>query len=230
MPSPRFLLLTGLAALPALPKRRRCSKTPGLDPAGSGAYLEDADCVPGDEGDAVAAFGRAACMRGCALHREHPRRGLSGSRVLPPGGGACWDDYCLAVTTAPLGCQVDILDPDLDENPVSEWNVAYLPYCDGSLFVGDADHDDDGDGGRAFHRGLANLSAALELSETSPTRTGAVRGSSGGSYGVLFALPLLRAVYPDAELLVLSDSAVGVARGGDGFVERPWSSGTPPTR
>lgn len=228
MPSPRFLLSTSLAALACAPQ-----EAPGLEdsgtetPQGLERYLGQTVIASQEtSGDAVATTfgGRAACMRGAPFTASTRDAGSRDLVFFLQGGGACWDDYCLAVTTAPPGVpRVDILDPDLDENPVSDWNVAYLPYCDGSLFVGDADHDDDGDGpNERFHRGLANLSAALELSKETfpdPDRVLFV-GSSGGGYGVLFALPLLRTVYPDAELLVLSDSAVGVARGGDpGFVE-----------
>lgn len=186
-------------------------------------------------GDSVATTfgGRAACMRGEPFTASTRDAGSRDLVFFLQGGGACWDEYCLAVTQAPPGVpRVDILDPDLPENPVSDWNVTYLPYCDGSLFVGDADHDDDGDGiNERFHRGLANLSAALELSKDTfpnPDRVLFV-GSSGGGYGVLFAIPLLQTVYPDAELLVLSDSAVGVARSGEPtFVEhlvQQWNAG-----
>ena len=172
-------------------------------------------------GDAVATTfgGRAACMRGDPFVASTRDVGSRDLVFFLQGGGACWDDFCLAVTTAPSGVPpVDILDRDLPENPVADWNVTYLPYCDGSLFVGDADHDDDGDGeDERLHRGLANLSAALDVSQATfpdPERVLFV-GSSGGGYGVLFAVPLLKEVYPDAELLVLSDSAVGVARGSE---------------
>lgn len=170
-------------------------------------------------GDAVATTfgGRAGCLRGDPFTASTRDVGSADLVFFLQGGGACWDDYCLATTAAPGGVPaVDILNPDLPENPVASWNVTYLPYCDASLFAGDADHDDDGDGeDDRFHRGLANLSAALDLSASTfpdPERVLFV-GSSGGGYGVLFALPLIAEVYPDAELLVLSDSAVGVARG-----------------
>ena len=137
------------------------------------------------------------------------------------------------MTSAPAGVpHVDALDPALADNPFADWNVTYLPYCDGSLFIGDADHDDDGDGvPERLHRGLANLSGALDLSKAQfphPRRV-VFAGSSGGGFGVLLALPLVRHVYPDAELIVLADSAVGVAKGDadpafvDGLVEE-WGA------
>ena len=48
------------------------------------------------------------------------------------------------MTTAPPGVpEVDVLNPRLGVNPVKGWNVVYLPYCDGSFYGGDAEHDDD---------------------------------------------------------------------------------------
>ena len=158
-----------------------------------------------------------ACIRGDDYRVSTRDTGSSDLVIFLQGGGGCWDDFCLAVTSAPAGVPaVDILNPDLPENPLADWNVTYLPYCDGSLFIGDRDHDDDGDGSPdRLHRGLANLSAALDMAREqfpNPDRV-LLAGSSGGGFGVLLAPPIVRAVYPNAELSVLSDSAVGVARG-----------------
>jgi len=157
------------------------------------------------------------CLRGDPYRVSTRRTDSTDLLIFLQGGGACWDDFCLAVTGAPAGVpSVDILDPTLPENAFADWNVTYLPYCDGSLFIGDRDHDDDGDGTPdRFHRGLANLSAALDMAQDqfpNPDRVMLV-GSSGGGFGVLLAPPIVRAVFPDAELAVLADSAVGVARG-----------------
>jgi len=218
-----IVVLTGLTlAACARPDAEQVSDTASPPRTDLGRYLGQSEVV-GQEtvGDAVATTfgGRAGCMRGAPFVASTRDAGAADLVFFLQGGGACWDDYCLAVTTAPPGVpRVDILDPELPENPVADWNVTYLPYCDGSLFVGDADRDDDGDGvAERQHRGLANLSAALDLSRETfpdPERVLFV-GSSGGGYGALFAVPLLQETYPDAELLVLSDSAVGVARGSD---------------
>lgn len=157
------------------------------------------------------------CLRGDPYRVSTRDTGSRDLVIFLQGGGACWDDFCLAVTGAPAGVPaVDVLHPDLPENPYADWNVTYLPYCDGSLFIGDRDHDDDGDGtDDRFHRGLANLSGALDMAKAQfpdPDRVMLI-GSSGGGFGVLLAPPIVRAVYPDAELSVLADSAVGVARG-----------------
>ena len=166
------------------------------------------------------------CMRGDPFRMATRDAGSEDLLIFLQGGGACWSEFCFAVTRAPEGMPgVDVLRTDLPDNPVADWNVAYLPYCDGSLFVGDRDHDDDGDGAPdRFHRGLANVSAALDQAAAAfpePRRV-LLAGSSGGGFGALLHMPLVRHVFPDAELIVLSDSGVGVARGeaDPGFVGR----------
>ena len=131
---------------------------------------------------------------------------------------------------------MDILDPEQSANPFADWDVAYLPYCDGSLFVGDRDHDEDGDGRvDRQHRGLANLTAGLEATRAAfPSLAHRLCRQLGG-FEPLLALPIVRAVYPDVELAVLSDSAVGVARepptptascSSSSGAQRPWSRQT----
>lgn len=138
--------------------------------------------------------------------------------VFLQGGGACWSAFCLAVTSAPRGIPAgDLLRPG-PENPLSGWDVLYVPYCDGSLFAGDRDVDEDGDDAPdRFHRGLANLSAALTMGYQhfrAPRRV-VLAGSSGGGFGTILAAFLVRYVYPDVPLLVLNDAGVGVARSDD---------------
>ncbi len=235
--SPRVLLMT--VSLTACAAESKDSGTTEIDPRFRylGATTVSEETL--DAGVTTWTFDPTsgpACMRGDdyrASARTSPTGNTDDLLIFLQGGGACWDGFCLAVTTAPAGVpHVDALDPALPENPFSDWNVTYLPYCDGSLFIGDEDHDDDGDGTPdRFHRGLANLSGALDLSKLqfpNPTRV-VFAGSSGGGFGVLLALPLVRHVYPDAELIVLADSAVGVARGDadpsfvDGLVEQ-WGA------
>jgi hypothetical protein len=159
------------------------------------------------------------CMRGATF--RYSTRSLDPERlvVFLQGGGACWDEFCLAVNQAPAGIPaVDALRRDLDVNPLRDWSIAYLPYCDGSLFAGNRDHDDDGDGTPdRFHRGLLNLSAALQHSrEQFPSpRQVVLTGSSAGGFGTILATALVRVAWPQAEILVFNDSGVGVARDGD---------------
>ena len=116
------------------------------------------------------------------------------------GGGACWADFCSAFEETNSLPPVGILNPSLEGNPVADWDVVYLPYCDGSLFAGDVDRElpnsivEGGDPGTSmgYQRGLQNLTAALdiaaaELSEPKPDPFG--NGVSGGAFGTITALP-----------------------------------------
>jgi len=169
---------------------------------------------------------RTGCMRGAPFTASTEDRRGDDLVIFLQGGGACWSDFCFAVTAAGGGVpRLDLLNPDIAGNPVADWDVTYVPYCDGSLFAGDKDHDDDGDGQTdRWHRGLANLSAALDVAKADfpdPPRV-LLAGSSGGGFGSILATPLVRHVFPDAELMVINDSGVGIARGDadPGYVER----------
>ncbi len=159
------------------------------------------------------------CLRG-APYRYSLRDGPSDELlVFLQGGGACWSEFCLAVNKAPLGVpEVDVLRADHPLNPYRDHDLVYLPYCDGSLFAGDRDHDDDGDGATdRYHRGLRNLAAALDGALArfpKPSRV-VLAGSSGGAYGSLAALPLLRRLYPKVPIDVIEDSGPGLGRPGE---------------
>lgn len=159
------------------------------------------------------------CLRGAPFRTAVRDTESEDLVIFLQGGGACWSTFCLAVTAAPEGIPgVDILDPNAETNPVADWDHVYLPYCDGSFFAGDATHDDNiNDKGPREHRGLANLTGALEVAAQrfpSPRRI-LLAGSSGGAYGLLLAAPLTRHYFPDAELIVMADSGIGLAHDGD---------------
>lgn len=158
------------------------------------------------------------CMRGAPYRAAVNDRGSEDLLVFLQGGGACWSAFCLAVTTAPVRVPTSGLLRTDPGNPFHDWNFLYLPYCDGSLFAGDVDVDEDGDGAPdRLHHGLANLSAALTMGYQhfpAPRRV-VLAGSSGGGFGTILAAYLVRYLYPDAPLFVLNDAGVGVARGDD---------------
>jgi hypothetical protein len=136
--------------------------------------------------------------------------------IFLQGGGACWSDFCLAVTSAPPGIPtMDILDPKKRSNPMRGLSTVYLPYCDGSMFAGDGEHDDDGDGNPdRIQHGLQNLSASLDIAkDTFPNPKRIIfAGSSGGSYGTIIGVPLVRAKWPGVDLLVFEDSGLGLGK------------------
>ncbi len=164
------------------------------------------------------------CMRGAEFRAAVRETESEDLLIFLQGGGACWSDFCLAVTTAPPGiARTDLLRND-PENPLAGWDVLYVPYCDGSLFAGERDVDEDGDGqADRFHRGLANLSAALSMGALrfpSPRRI-VLAGSSGGGFGTIMAAYLVRYIYPGVPIDVLNDAGLGIARADDpAFVAR----------
>lgn len=165
------------------------------------------------------------CLRGTGYSVD-TREGASDSLVIfLQGGGACWGDFCAANETADGLPASGILNPGLDGNPVADWDVAYLPYCDGSLFAGDVDRmlppsqlsDGDSEPSMGYQRGLQNLSAAMDVTVAefpAPSRI-LLTGVSGGAFGTIAALPLVRFYYPDTDILVFNDSGVGIAKEDD---------------
>ncbi|GAB5450579.1 MAG: hypothetical protein Hals2KO_09070 [Halioglobus sp.] len=158
------------------------------------------------------------CLRGGEYAMATRDKGSAELLIFLEGGGACWSDLCAATSEAsavipPAG----INDPERPDNPTRTWSQVYVPYCDGSLHSGDRDWDDDGDGQTdRFHRGLHNLSAALDVAVTtfpSPSRI-VLAGNSGGGLGTVFALPLVRFLYPDVPIDVINDSGIGVSKPG----------------
>lgn len=158
------------------------------------------------------------CMRGRTFRSSI--RTVEGSNdllIFLQGGGACWDDFCLAVTAAPEGVpsSANILNENNDANPVKDWNVSYLPYCDGSLFIGDNTVTDEK--GERIYAGLQNLSAALTVTKNEFPKPDRIlfAGSSAGGFGTIMATPLVRYLWPDTPLFVVADSAVGIAQDGN---------------
>jgi hypothetical protein len=139
--------------------------------------------------------------------------------IFLQGGGACWSDVCLSNETATPGIpEGGVLNPDLAENPMRDWNVAYFNYCDGGLHASDRDWGPvGGDLDNRKQRGLHNLSAGLDVTarEFPQPRRIVLSGASGGGFGTIFALPLVRTLYPDVPIQVLNDSGVGVGRPGE---------------
>lgn len=165
------------------------------------------------------------CLRGTE-YTVDTREGSSDALVIYlQGGGACWDTFCSAFEVTNSLPPSGILNPDLEGNPVADWDVLYLPYCDGALFAGDVDRVlpnsviGDGDPGesQAYQRGLQNLTAALDIGLAefpNPSRI-LLTGISGGGFGTIAALPLVRYYYPETEIVLFNDSGVGVAKEGD---------------
>jgi len=135
--------------------------------------------------------------------------------VFQQGGGACWDDYtCNVAQTATTRAggppNVGILALDNPENPFRDFDVVYVPYCDGSVFIGDTAIDYNGR--ITYHHGLQNLSAAITtLVEQFPNPSRVVvSGSSAGGYGTYSGYGVLRVALPATEIIIFNDSGPGV--------------------
>lgn len=163
------------------------------------------------------------CLRGSPF-RSLTRAGARDELLIYlQGGGACWSELCIAFEDASDSIPgAGILDSSLATNPVADWNLGYVPYCDGSLFTGDVDVDEDGDGTiDRYQRGLANLSAALEVihSEFPDPPQIVLSGISAGAYGTILAAALARSVWPDVPIDVVADGGIGLGQPGiEGFI------------
>ena len=131
------------------------------------------------------------------------------------GGGACWPgrDDCAKQAQFYSWIQELGLASSLEENPVRSWNFIYLPYCDGSLHLGDSDADYDGDGViDHWHWGLKTTSAAVGLMKAlfPVTQKVLIGGCSAGGAGTIGASAVVRLGFPDARLYVLNVSGAGL--------------------
>ena len=130
------------------------------------------------------------CLYGDPFGMSIRDRGHGDLFIFLQGGGLCYSELCIAITEAPPGIPtLEILDPAYEANPVRDWDVAYLPYCDGSLF-----------------------SAALDVTAATFPEPGRIllAGSSGGGYGTIPATVLVRLVWPETPIYVFNDSGVGL--------------------
>ncbi len=160
------------------------------------------------------------CLSGGQFEMSIRDQGSDNLVIHLGGGGVCWSEKCMAIEEVGTLTQegTAILNPSLDYNPVKDWNHVFVPYCDGSLFLGDAEFDTDDDGiVDRFQYGLKNISATLDVvieNFPAPKRI-LLTGSSGGGYGTIFTSLLLRIYYPNTPIDVVNDAGVGISQPGD---------------
>jgi len=142
------------------------------------------------------------------------------------GGGACWQNFYFCSQNATQSIPAGIggifaesfdTGSEVIDNPFADWSMVLVSYCDGSVHSGDNDVIDPVYGS-AFgidppirrHRGLRNLSAAMDLAkaEFPLARKLVVAGSSAGGVGATgFAPGLARFVFGNrTDLLVFNDA------------------------
>ena len=145
--------------------------------------------------------------------------------IFLDGGGACWQDFyfCSALAddvlpAEPGGIFADVFDPGagLIDNPFADWSKVFISYCDGSVFVGDNDVVDPRfpSGPVRHHRGLRNLTAAMDLAraEFPAARQIMVSGSSAGGVGAASFAPFLaRFIFGNKKRLTVFNDAGPIA-------------------
>jgi Pectinacetylesterase len=156
------------------------------------------------------------CLRGARYQVSVLDQKSENLMIYLQGGGACVSAICQASTEpTPRGVPTrGILDSKDTQNPVAGWNVLYVPYCDGSVFGGDADFTNPSDAmGKRYHHGQRNFAAALDVALThfpNPKKV-LLAGSSAGGWGTVYHRGLVRSQYPMAELTVVNDAGIGFA-------------------
>jgi hypothetical protein len=142
--------------------------------------------------------------------------------IFEQGGGACWQDFyncnVLAEAQEPPAPRAGIWDFDSKDNPFADYSIVYMPYCDGSVFIGDNDVFDPAFGAAIgepqavvrFHRGMRNQSAGMDLARNMFPHASriTVSGSSAGGVGAVGLAPfLVRLLYDnEVKLTVLNDA------------------------
>ena len=140
--------------------------------------------------------------------------------IFLQGGGACWENFPRCNVTAEAqfpppaaflpGVFRDTSPDGTIENELGKYSVVYMPYCDGSVFGGDNDVENDPVFGVRRHRGLRNLSAGMDVAKSvfPRARTLLVTGSSAGGVGAASFAPFLaRFVYSNrTNLYVFNDA------------------------
>ncbi len=168
------------------------------------------------------------CMRGDDFFVETRDGDGDGLMIFLQGGGVCMDEICAATVNPTLNLRLlttgdlvgisGILDKGSLRNPVADYDVVHVPYCDGSVFMGEVDRtlDDgnwtNGSNDEAYQRGLINLIASLQVAKARyPNPSNIVlAGTSGGGYGVVMGMALVRHFYPDTEVSIVADSGAPI--------------------
>lgn len=166
------------------------------------------------------------CIAGTAFSVFTKTRDTDKVLIMLQGGGACWQDFyfcnVLAEAQEPPPPQVGIWDDTSGLNPVDDWSIVYLPYCDGSVFSGDKDVFDPAFGAAIgapsvvvrFHRGLRNATAGVDLAKSMFPHASRilVAGSSAGGVGAAGFTPFLaRMAYGNNKKLMVFNDAGPVA-------------------
>lgn len=132
------------------------------------------------------------------------------------GGGACWPGLISCKTNvAEEDIQIANFTNQLEDRLTEDWNQVVIPYCDGSIYMGDAEQDYNSDNEiDHWHNGLRISVAALAfVHKTFPNMSRIfLTGCSAGGYGTIIQLRLIRYLYPEASIYVLNESGPGLLK------------------
>jgi hypothetical protein len=111
-----------------------------------------------------------------------------------------------------------------------EWNEVMIPYCDGSIYMGDhaADYDEDGYVDH-WHWGFRASSAGVALAVKSfpELENIFITGCSAGGYGTIIVARLIQYHYPEANIYVLNESGPGLFHPEDretwNIIKKAWN-------
>lgn len=133
--------------------------------------------------------------------------------VTLQGGGACWPGMKDCKPTAE---PKDVLwaqrSTALNDLLGGNYNQLFMPYCDGSIYHGDAtaDYDNNGEADH-WHWGIRNSTAGLELAAKKFPGVEKIilTGCSAGGFGTFQNVKILRRLYPQARIYIINESGQG---------------------
>ena len=132
------------------------------------------------------------------------------------GGGACWSGFFECKEDVTIEEFESIEDDLKNTNEKALWSTIFIPYCDGSNYLGDnvVDYDQDGKIDH-WHWGIRHLSAGFNLvqSELDNLEKIFITGCSAGGYGTFSAMLMARLKFPNARIYVLNESGPGISDG-----------------
>jgi hypothetical protein len=129
------------------------------------------------------------------------------------GGGACFDAGTCAQNPAAIASQkpsdTGIFDRSKMENPVRDWNFAYVPYCTGDVHIGDHENVSvPGVTGMQQFVGRANLRAFLNRLVPTFSKTDQVllTGVSAGGFGAASNSEFVQWAFGSVPVVMIDDS------------------------
>jgi hypothetical protein len=105
-----------------------------------------------------------------------------------------------------------IFDFEDFSNPFKDWNVVYLPYCTGDLFIGNAvnTYEQNSEQMVIHHKGRSNVQSAIAWVSSNyenPDKI-LISGESAGAYGAAFWAPKISSLNKNSQIYQLSDGSL----------------------